>query len=111
MLHHWRSDAPTQSRSCANASPRTGLDAPAADESTALAFLAKAEVLQEQDGVHGEGVIELDGVDVGRAELGHRVSGLPSGQRAGHCEVRHAGNVSVGDRLAAAQHVGGHLLE
>src|SRR5262249_61445015 len=60
-----------------------GTDAPAADENTALAFLAKAEVLQEQDGVDGEGVIELDGVDVGRAELGHRESGLPSGQRAG----------------------------
>src|SRR5947209_17767737 len=44
-----------------------GTDAPAADESTALAFLAKAEVLQEQDGVDSEGVIELDGVDVGRA--------------------------------------------
>jgi hypothetical protein len=88
-----------------------GTDPPAADESTALAFLAKAEVLQEQDGVDSEGVIELDGVDVGRTELGHCVSDLSSGQRARHREVRHAGNAGVGNRLAAAQHIGGRLPE
>ena len=46
-----------------------GGDTPAADERAAFALLAEAKILKEQNGVDREGVIELDGVDIRRAEL------------------------------------------
>jgi hypothetical protein len=46
----------------------TGCDGPAGHEVTALALLAEAQVLQEQDGVDREGVVELDHVDVTRRQ-------------------------------------------
>ena len=88
-----------------------GRDASAADERAAFALLAEAEIFQEQDGVDRERIVELDSIDVLRAEPGHLVGGLSGGEGAGHRQIRHARNVGVGGRLAAAQHIGGRLLE
>ena len=88
-----------------------GRDTSSADERAAFALFAKAEIFQEQDGVDRKRIVELDSIDVLRAELGHLVGGLSGGEGAGHRQIGHARNVGVGGRLAATQHIGGWLLE
>src|SRR3979409_1485736 len=59
-----------------------GGDTPPADEGAAFALFAEAEILQEQDGVDRERIVELDGVDIRRTELGHLVGGLSGTERS-----------------------------
>ena len=84
---------------------------PPDDERPALALPAEAEVFQEQDRVDGEGVVELHHVAVFRGQLRHLVGGLARGLRAGDGQVRHARDARVRDAVAAAEHVGGRLLQ
>ena len=49
-----------------------GRDRAAGDERPALALGAKAEVFEEQDRVDGEGIVELDDIDVAGANAGLR---------------------------------------
>src|SRR5215469_17710352 len=49
-------------------------DAAALDKSAAFALRAEAEILEEQDRVDCECVIQLDDVDIARAEARHLIS-------------------------------------
>jgi hypothetical protein len=42
-------------------------------EATAFAFRAEPQVFEEEQGGDGEGVVDLDDVDVARPEPGHRI--------------------------------------
>src|SRR5262247_3143424 len=75
-------------------------------ERTSLTLFAEAEVLKEQNGVDGKGVIEFENIDVGGPKLCHLVGGLPRGRSPRDGEVGHVGDARVRDGLAAPQHIG-----
>src|SRR5271163_4458089 len=87
-----------------------GRNASIGHKAAAFALRAKADILEKQYRVDRERVVELDDIDVFRAEPGHCISGAARGQRPGHCQIRHARNIGMGDRLPAAEDINRRLL-
>jgi hypothetical protein len=71
---------------------------------------AEAQILQEQHGVYGEGVVEHRHVDIFRAHTGHAVGPGPRVRGGRDRKVRHLAYVAVPVGLAGPQQVDGGSL-
>src|SRR5437763_12059896 len=78
---------------------------------SALALRAETEIFEKQYRVDRERVVELDDIDVLRRQARHRIGLFAAGERASDGQIRHARNIGVRDRLAAAEHIDGRLVQ
>src|SRR5690606_1367607 len=81
------------------------------NEIPAFTLLAETEVFQEEQGIDGEGVIELDDVYIRWAHLRHIVGQSARLLCSRHSEIVHGGDLPIPYRGATAQHIHRLLLE